>query len=251
VTAPRAALAAHDAVTHTLTVRVLGLMVFRSATGWRPGPPKYRGGRLLQMLVTRPHQVVTVNSVADAYPADLSRENLVHRLHIAASGARAFLRRLVEFDVIRTVGAGYALCEDVTIGSDLGDFVRLYREGTVDAFALAVRQYGGELLAGEDDGWVQPIRGRVTAMYVEMLERLAVDAYETGRISAALDHGVALTSIDRSHEGAARLVMRCHAAMGRRMAVIDEYDSLKRFLLEHLGAEPSPETLNLYYTLTA
>ena len=235
----------------TLSVRLFGLFAFRGDRGWEPGPPRHRGGQLLQMLVALPGATVTLNAFADAFAPDVPRDRLRHRLHITASGARAYLRRLKGYDGVRTIGCGYALSEDIVVESDYKAFVSLYRMGTIESFARAIPLYTGELLAGEDEMWVQPIRARAAGMYVEMLERLAIDALEAGRVAEALDHATSLAMIDRSHEATTCLVMRCHAAMGRRMAVISEYESLKRFLLDHLGAEPSPETQNLYYTLTS
>jgi len=235
----------------TLSVRLFGAIAFGGASGWEPGPPRHRGGQLLEMLVTLPGAIVTLNAFADAFGPDIPRDRLRHRLHITASGARAYLRHLKGYDALRTIGCGYALSEDIAVESDYKTFVNLYRTGSIESFARAIPLYTGELLAGEDDMWVQPIRARAAGMHVEMLERLAVDALASGRVAEALDYATSLAIVDRSHEATACLVMRCHAAMGRRMAVISEYESLKRFLLDHLGAEPSTETQNLYYSLTS
>lgn len=234
-----------------LRMRLFGTVAFLGAKGWEPTPPPYRGGQLLNMLATSPGATITLDAFAEAFAPDVPRERLRHRFHITASGARAFLRGLTGYDALRTTACGYAFREDVVVDSDYKTFVGLYRIGTVKAFARAVSLYAGDLLAGEDVGWAQPIRTRAAVMHVEMLYRLAADAYEGGRVAEALDYAASLAMIDRSHEATTCIVMRCHAAMGRRLAVIREYESFKRFLIEHLGAEPSLETQRLYYSLTS
>ncbi|GAC1456292.1 MAG: hypothetical protein PVSMB1_05960 [Gemmatimonadaceae bacterium] len=58
-----------------------------------------------------------------------------------------------------------------------------------------------------------------------------------------------LLEIDRAHEGASRLVLRCFEALGRRGQALSEYVSLRGYLLKRLGIEPMPETTELIHAI--
>ena len=53
-----------------------------------------------------------------------------------------------------------------------------------------------------------------------------------------------VAEVDRGDEAASRLIMRCHAALGRRHAARAEYAAFAEFLADELGVEPTPETQN-------
>ena len=233
-----------------LKVRTLGMFAFYGHSGWIPGPPPRKGGELIQLLVIQPRSVVSNDQLAAMVSSTTAQENLANRLHLAASGARAYLRQITgDFDPIRSLGHGYAWRSEVMVDSDLARFTQCYNEGTPEAFDRAVQIYQGEFLAGEDVECLQPLRVRLSCMYVDMLERLATDAFAGGRFGVALQRGLLLAQVDRSHEGASRLVMRCFSALERRASIVTEYNSLKSFLQTHLGVEPSAETRQLYYSL--
>lgn len=236
--------------TKVLRMRTFGVFSIFGPRGWEPGPPAKKGGELLQLLATYPRSVVTRDQLALASSKDVLPESIAHRLHLAASGARSYLRQvLAGFDAIRCVGHGYAWREEMLIDSDLSRFLGWYQQGTPESFFHAVDAYQGEFLAGEDAEWLQPTRVRCSCIYADMLERLALNALHDNRFADALYHALILTAVDRAHEGASRLVMRCFAALGRRASIVAEYEALRAFVREHLGADPSAETRRLYYSL--
>ena len=55
---------------------------------------------------------------------------------------------------------------------------------------------------------------------------------------------------DPCFEPAHRVMMRVQAAMGNRAAVVRQYERCKLALNEEIGTEPSPQTQELYNTLT-
>jgi DNA-binding SARP family transcriptional activator len=80
---------------------------------------------------------------------------------------------------------------------------------------------------------------------VRLLERLAEAAIAERDYDSALEWSLRLAESDRSHEGAARLVMRSLAASGRRGAALEQFDELLRYLRSHLAIEPSAQTIAL------
>jgi DNA-binding SARP family transcriptional activator len=82
-------------------------------------------------------------------------------------------------------------------------------------------------------------------MYAELVERLANEALAAGEHQQALQFALELLEVDRAHEAASRLVLRCFEALGRRAQARDEYAALRAYLHKHLGVEPMPETTAL------
>jgi DNA-binding SARP family transcriptional activator len=249
--APSAAVAAlKDAIAQrpvapALYVNCFGsFQIFHARGGQSPPPPAAKRGReLMQYLVLHPTRPASRERLGELFWPGLDGEGVKHRLHIAASGARAFLRPVLDgFDAIRSVSDGYAWHRDVRIESDVARFETLYREGSISAFKDAVALYAGELFEGEESDWLQRERIKYSSMYASMLERLARKALTEGDAESALGYGLDLLGLDRAHEGAAQLVMQCFGELGRRSRAVAEYESLRAYLKRHLGVEPMPET---------
>jgi DNA-binding SARP family transcriptional activator len=102
--------------------------------------------------------------------------------------------------------------------------------------------YGGEFLAGETADWLQPMRVRCAAAYACALEALAQRAEAAHDYAGALSAGFKLQDVERGHEGATRLIMRCFAALGFRDRAELQYESLCDYLRQRLGVEPTLET---------
>lgn len=113
----------------------------------------------------------------------------------------------------------------------------------------AVSLYRGEYMEGLDYPWVEAERERLNRLYLSALESLA------GLYSESAEHSRAascLRTVLRFNplleETHARL-MTVYAAMGDRMAVIQQYETLTQVLEDDLGVDPSSATRELYYKL--
>jgi DNA-binding SARP family transcriptional activator len=211
-----------------------------------------RGRELLQYLTLHPTRGISRDRLIEHFWPDLDARSATHRLHLVASGARRFLKEILGgFDAIRCTREGYAWHPSVTVVSDLNQFMDFYRQGTLLAFKQAVALYSGELFEGENRDWLQPERVRYSTIHASMLERLANCALADCDHDAALGYGLELLALDRAHEGASRLVMRCFGALGQRARAIAEYEALRRYLKQHLGIEPMAETLRVLQSVTA
>lgn len=238
----RALLSERDAVP-VLRVTCLGTFRIASQDGWQTGPQPKRGRELMQYLSLYPTRSVSRERLSEFFWPGLDAEAVQHRLHIAASGARTFLREVLHgFDAIRCTAEGYAWNPAVSVSTDVARFTDLYRDGSATALKEAVELYGGELFEGENGDWLQPARVKYATMYSSMLEKLADTALAARDYETALTYGLELLGIDRAHEGASRLVMRAFGALGRRARAVAEYEALRAYLKRHLGVEPMAET---------
>jgi DNA-binding SARP family transcriptional activator len=233
---------------HAPALRVTCFGNFRVAGrgGWERGPEQKRAREVMQYLVLHPKSVAPRERLTDVlWPGETS-DAVLHRLHAAVSGARTFLRGLLDgFNAIRCSDEGYAWHPEMRIDCDVSSFTELYRDGSAAALKEAVSLYTGELLEGQDADWVRPARVKYASMYASMVERLANAAFEASDFEAALHFALELLEIDRAHEGASRLVLRCFDALGRRAQALGEYASLRAYLHKHLGVEPMTETTEL------
>jgi DNA-binding SARP family transcriptional activator len=230
----------------TLHATCFGRFRLGAETGSGRGPQQKRAREVMQYLVLHPRGVAARERLTEILWPDDSSSAVVHRLHAAISGARTYLRRLFGgFNAITRTDEGYAWDPGVRIECDVGTFEALYRDGSGPAIRKAVALYSGELLAGQDTDWVRPVRVRYAAMYGSMVERLAIEAIDARDYQQALHFALQLLEIDRAHEGASRLVLRCFGALGQRAQALSEYTSLRAYLLKNLGAQPMPETTQL------
>lgn len=230
----------------TLNFRCFGMFAFLGVRGWEVGPPLKRGREFLQYLAVHARSMVGRDTLAEAFWPDAQMESVSHRLHLAASGARAALRGSIEaVDPIRCVSGAYGWHPSINVRSDALRFDECYGNGSLAAAEEAVNLYVGEFLAGETGDWILPTRLRYASAYVALLERLADDAMKRGDRETALRHALQLVETDRGHEGAARLAMRCLARLGRRTLAIAQYEQLRRYLKAQLGVKPTAETRKL------
>jgi DNA-binding SARP family transcriptional activator/TolB-like protein len=92
------------------------------------------------------------------------------------------------------------------------------------------------------DAWLNAERERLRDRARGIAESLLKDDLEPDAAIAAAQR---LLTIDRSHEGAWRAVMRAHAARGERGLAVQAYDRCRTVLADMLDAAPSTETQKL------
>ncbi len=232
--------------------RFLGRFAIGADSRWYGGPSPKKGRDLIQYLGAYPRRVATRDELADAFWPGADVDAVAHRIHLAASGARTYLRSVLDGrDTIACLPGGYAWNPAVRVSSDADDFLRLCRAETVEALSSATDLYGGEFLAGEGGDWLQPLRVRCASAYGCAMDRLAEDALEAGDYAKALSYGLQLIVAEPAHEGATRLVMRCFASLGQRARALEQYAALSAYLERHLGIGPTGETVSLAGALRA
>jgi DNA-binding SARP family transcriptional activator len=233
------------AVNATLEFRFLGAFGIRASGNWSVGPAPKKGREFIQYLAVHPNRVATRDELAAAFWPALDFDAVSHRMHLAASGARVFLRQLCGLDALQCVGCGYAWSPNVGIVSDVGRFIEYTRAATIESLRAAVDLYEGDFLAGETADWLQPMRVRIAAARASALEAIIEDLVDRGKYAPALSFGLDLIEAEPGHEHGTRLVMRCFTALGQRTRALEQYKHLKAYLVEQIGVEPTSETTQL------
>jgi DNA-binding SARP family transcriptional activator len=154
----------------------------------------------------------------------------------------------------------YRLNPEIEWHIDLQDFNRLVVEGreliarredgaAADCWQGAWKLYRGPFLQGYYQAWVMSRREACQQAYVELLRDLGDLSMRLERSEDALDSYRAVLLEDPLQERTHLAVMRLYAAQGRRDLVRRQYERLCTFLLDELGVEPLPETVQEYHRL--
>lgn len=123
----------------------------------------------------------------------------------------------------------------------------------LDTLEEAIALYRGEFLEGfgvpdtyEFDDWVFFERDRLGRLYVSALRALSAGYEALGDYPRAIQRARAMLSYDPLQESVHRRLMRLYDATGDRAAALHQYEAVRDLLQRELGAEPLPETQELY-----
>jgi LuxR family maltose regulon positive regulatory protein len=116
-------------------------------------------------------------------------------------------------------------------------------------YERAIALYGGEYLDNLYYDWVMPERQRLREAYLAALRWLVGYYAAGGNYPSALALAQRALQIDPLLEEIHCEVMRCHAALGNRAAVVRQYNELRHVLAEEMGLQPLPHTQKLYASL--
>ena len=183
------------------------------------------------------------------WPGDDPRRSAA-RFYQAVSETRKLLG-----DALRRDRDTYALDRDqLLVDLDELDRLRGQAETTTgdERRALleqALALFRSEPLARIDALWAENEQRRLTALRVDLLERVGRLRLEAGDPAGALELAEAAEAVDGSNERPVQLAMQADAALGRREAIVERYERLQRELDERFGLRPSSETKHLYRRL--
>lgn len=128
-----------------LRFRFLGSFAIRSGAEWLSGPPPKKGRELIQYMGAYPRRVATRDELAEAFWPSADLDSVAHRIHLAASGARTYLRDMLRGqDAIECVTGGYCWHSGVRVSSDAEELLGLCRTGNPEGLQTAAGLYGGE-----------------------------------------------------------------------------------------------------------
>jgi DNA-binding SARP family transcriptional activator len=113
----------------------------------------------------------------------------------------------------------------------------------------ALALFRGEPLAGIDALWADSEQRRLSSLRLNLLDRIGRLRLEAGDSPGALEAANEAETLDASNEHLVQLAMEAEAALGRREAVVERYERLRRDLDERFGLEPSRDTKTLYRRL--
>jgi DNA-binding SARP family transcriptional activator len=118
-----------------------------------------------------------------------------------------------------------------------------------DSWQRAWKLYRGPFLQGYYQAWVTARREECQQAYVELLRDLGDLSVRLERSEDALDSYRAVLLEDPLQERTHLAVMRLYSGQGRRDLVRRQYERLCTLLLDELGVEPLPETVQEYHRL--
>lgn len=230
-----------------LALTLLGGFQARQGSGPALTLPTKKAQALLAYLALRPGQAHPRDKLAARLWGDASdaqaRDSLRHTL--------AALRKALPATTLVTEGATVAL-NPAAVQVDVATFEQDVGTGTPEALERAVSLYQGDLLEGlavSEPGfeeWLLAERERLRELALEALAKLLAHQSKAETTERAIQTAVRLLALDPLQEVVHRALMRLYARQGRRAAALRQYQVCLGILQRELGAEPEPETKQLY-----
>jgi DNA-binding SARP family transcriptional activator len=214
------------------------------------------------LLLNRGHTLSARRLIDLLWPEAEDREIAYKTLRSAVSSLRAVLEmqrkpgESFRF-VPRSSEAGYTLRfpPGSTVWIDVNEFERLMdqalttqnvSEGT-QLVEAALSLYTGDFLAEDEEAsWTQAERTRLRDRYFSGVSRLMEWWLEAGRYNDAIALGRKALDVDACREPLYRLIMQCQAYLGDNAGALQTFEQCRQILDEQLGADPSPQTLQLH-----
>lgn len=109
--------------------------------------------------------------------------------------------------------------------------------------------YRGEYMSGIYDDWAEERRNYYAEQQMRVLNALAKIAFGERSWSSALKYAGEILQKNQFREDAHRLILKIHAAQGKRSSVVEHFEQLEKLLKQELGVRPAPETRKIYQEL--
>ena len=103
----------------------------------------------------------------------------------------------------------------------------------------------GDLLPDWDDEWVLLERERFRQIRLHALERSCELLMASGRLTEAIDAGLAALAAEPLRESAHRVLIRAHLAEGNRFEALRQFERYRDLMRSELGLAPSVEIADL------
>ncbi|MGH8693493.1 MAG: AfsR/SARP family transcriptional regulator, partial [Burkholderiales bacterium] len=248
-----------------LTINVLGpVEVFRdprrpfAADAWTTK----RAHDILCFIVSRRHRRASKDVIIETFWGETDPEIIAKNFHPTISHIRKALNsnQPLKQNFLLYRGGDYLLNPDFSYAIDIEEFDRLVAEAgaarragqherCIGCYEEAVKLYRGEFMQNCYDEWIEEQRSYYREQYLHMLEALVIAAQKAGEWLRSLQLAQQILHDDPFREDIHCLVMRAHASLGNRVAVKDQFETLRRALHNELGVEPAAETQRIYRQL--
>ncbi len=248
-----------------LTISMLGpVEIFRdparplAADAWTTR----RARDILCFIASRRHRRASKDSIIDTFWEDADFDAVEKNFHPTVSHIRKALNsnQPLKQNFLLYRDGDYQLNPDFSYFIDTEEFDRLVAEGEaarragqqelyIKSYEQALVLYRGEFMQSIYDEWVDEHRSYYREQYLRLLESLAAAAEKSQEWSRALDLAQQILRDDSFREDIHCTIMRAHAALGNRVAVKEQYETLRKLLREELGVEPVAETQKSYREL--
>lgn len=181
------------------------------------------------------------------------------------------LKKALGEDVLDTAGDTLGISDGLDFRLDVREFRRLAAEGLEESrpnqalsrerrarLQEAAALYAGDFMQGfylpdspSFDEWQFFEREALRGDLSRILERLARTSLLQGEPEAGIQFARRWLGLDPLHEPAHRLLMELYARAGQQAAALRQYRECRRLLGDSLGAEPEPETQELFEAIQA
>jgi LuxR family maltose regulon positive regulatory protein len=221
-----------------------------------------RARDILCFIASRRHRRASKDMIIDTFWGEEDPKAVEKNFHPTVSHIRKALnsnQALKQNFVVYREG-DYQLNSEFSCTIDTEAFDRLISDGEtarrerdfercIDCYEKAVVLYRGEFMHGSYDPWVDEQRSYYREQYLRMLEALAAVAEKKAEWPRAMDIAHRILHEDSFREDIHCLIMRAHAALGNRVAVKEQYETLRGLLQRELGVEPAQQTQKTFREL--
>jgi LuxR family transcriptional regulator, maltose regulon positive regulatory protein len=248
-----------------LTVNMLGSVeVFRDPL--RPFTPDAwvtrRARDILCFIASRRHRRASKDAIIDTFWGEADLGSVEKNFHPTVSHIRKALNsnQPLKQNFLLYRDGDYQLNPEFSYRVDTEEFDRLVAEGDaarrareqetfVKAYESAAELYRGEFMQGSYDEWAEEQRSYYREQYLRLLEILAQTAQKAEDWSRSMKLSQRILREDPFREDVHCHLMRAHAAQGNRVAVREQFETLRKILRKELGVEPAAETQRVYKEL--
>lgn len=221
-----------------------------------------RARDILCFIASRSHHRTPKDTIIDTFWGETDVKTVEKNFHPTMSHVRKALNsnQTLKQNFLVYRDGDYQLNPEFSYRIDTEDFDRLIADGEaarrersfdrcIDCYEKAVALYRGEFMQGSYEPWVEEQRSYYREQYLRMLESLAGVAEKKQEWLRAMDLAQRILREDPFREDIHCMVMRAQAAVGNRMAVKEQYETLRGLLQEELGVEPAMQTQQAYREL--
>ena len=229
---------------------------------WRPDglqvdPEEWRTGKtrdLLRLLALENGHVVRPASLIEKLWPEVSEERAGNSLRTAtsrirhATGTPCVARRM---HGIVLLDSWVDVVEYRELAARARTAVRAADHDLVLRLGWAAEDlHLGEFHANDDDSaWARAERRDLRRIRRELLTDVATSALALRRVREAVDLATIAVRLDRTSEAAHRALMLGLAELGETAAALRVFETYRAQLVEGLGVDPSPQTLELHLDL--
>jgi LuxR family maltose regulon positive regulatory protein len=221
-----------------------------------------RARDILCFIASRRHRRASKDTIIDTFWGEADFEAVEKNFHPTVSHIRKALNsnQPLKQNFLLYRDGDYQLNSDFSYRIDIEEFDRLVTEGEaarrtgqhercLQVYEAAIALYRGEFMQGSYDEWVEEQRSYYTEQTMRMLEALAVAAQKASEWPRSLRLAQQILRSDPFREDVHCMMMRAYAGEGNRVAVKEQYESLRRLLRKELGVEPAAETQKIFREL--
>jgi ATP/maltotriose-dependent transcriptional regulator MalT/DNA-binding SARP family transcriptional activator len=221
-----------------------------------------RARDILCFIASRNHHRTPKDTIVDTFWRETDLKSVEKNFHPTMSHIRKALNsnQPLKQNFLVYRDGDYQLNPEFSYRIDTEEFDRLIAEGEtarrerdfdrcIVCYERAVALYRGEFMQGSYEDWVDEQRSYYREQYLRMLESLAAVAEKKADWLRSMDLAQKILHEDPFREDIHCMVMRSLAALGNRVAVKEQYETLRGLLQKELGVEPAIQTQKTYHDM--